>query len=247
MKAAAVAGECGHRAILFERAPCLGGLALLAQLLPHRAEFGGIVTNLSREVERAGVELRLDVTATEAAILAEKPDCVILAAGSRPRLPPIEGGDGVQILHAHDVIEKRVTTGQRVVVYDWLADWIGVGVAQQLAGEGVDVRLAVNGPCPAFAIQNYTRDAAIARLFKLGVEVVPFMRLYGAEDRTAYFIHTPSQESLVMEEVDTIVAVYPGEPDDALAGPLRAGGGCPCISSAMRWRRGPPRKRCSKE
>ena len=50
------------------------------------------------------------------------------------------------------------------------------------------------------------------------------MRLYGAEDRTAYFIHTPSQESLVMEEVDTIVAVYPGEPDDALAGPVRAQG-----------------------
>ena len=157
-------------------------------------------------------------------IAREKPDHVILASGTRPRLPVIEGGEGIQILHAHDVIEKRSRTGARVVIYDWLADWTGVGIAEQLAGEGVHVRLAVNAPCAAFAIQNYTRDAAIARLFKLGVEIIPFMRLYGAEARTAYFVHTPSQESLVMEDVDTIVAVYPGEPDDALAAALAAAG-----------------------
>ena len=86
-----------------------------------------------------------------------------------------------------------------------MADWIGVGVAEKLAAEGAYVRLAVNGPCAAFSIQNYTRDAAIARLFKLGVETIPFMRLYGIDDRTAYFMHTPSQESLVLEDVDTVV------------------------------------------
>ncbi len=36
----------------------LGGQALLAQLLPGRAEFGGIVTNLTREMELAGVKVR---------------------------------------------------------------------------------------------------------------------------------------------------------------------------------------------
>src|SRR5262249_20703580 len=115
-------------------------------------------------------------------------------------------------------------TGSKVVIYDWLADWTGVGLAEQLAGDGAQVRLAVNAPCAAFAIQNYTRDAAIARLFKLGVEVVPFMRLFGAEDRTAYFIHTPSQSELVMEDVDTVVISYPGEPENALLAPLRERG-----------------------
>ena len=224
MKAAAVAAECGHQVTLYERARRLGGQALLAQLLPHRAEFGGIVTNLAREMALAGVDVRTGVEATASLIAREKPDHVILATGTRPRLPVIEGGEGIQILHAHDVIGKRSRTGARVVIYDWLADWTGVGIAEQLAGEGVHVRLAVNAPCAAFAIQNYTRDAAIARLFKLGVEIIPFMRLYGAEARTAYFVHTPSQESLVMEDVDTIVAVYPGEPEDALAAALTAAG-----------------------
>ena len=118
-------------------------------------------------------------------------------------------------------VAGRAKVGGRVVIYDWQADWVGVGVAEKLAGEGAYVRLAVNGPCAAFSIQNYTRDAAIGRLFKLGIETIPFMRLYGIEERTAYLVHTPSQESLVLEDVDTVVSVYPGSPNDALAAECR--------------------------
>ena len=50
MKAAAVAAERGHEVTLYEARARLGGQALLAQLLPGRAEFGGIVTNLEREM-----------------------------------------------------------------------------------------------------------------------------------------------------------------------------------------------------
>jgi 2,4-dienoyl-CoA reductase-like NADH-dependent reductase (Old Yellow Enzyme family) len=217
MKAAAVAAECGHDVTLYERTGRLGGQALLAQLLPHRAEFGGIVTNLAREVELAGVKVARRTDVTKALMSDEHPDCIILATGGLPRLPPMPGGGESRLIHAHDVITGKAKTGGRVVVYDWMADWIGVGVAEKLAAGGAYVRLAVNGPCAAFSIQNYTRDAAISRLFKLGVETIPFMRLFGIEDRTVYFVHTPSQESLVLEDVDTVVAVYPGEPNDRLA------------------------------
>ena len=54
-----MAAERGHEVILCESTARLGGQALLAQLLPERAEFGGIVTNLSRELELAGVTPRL--------------------------------------------------------------------------------------------------------------------------------------------------------------------------------------------
>src|SRR5262244_4310208 len=57
MKAAAVLAERGHRVSLYEAKSQLGGQALLAQLLPGRAEFGGIVTNLTREIELVGVQV----------------------------------------------------------------------------------------------------------------------------------------------------------------------------------------------
>ena len=50
MKAAAVAAERGHDVTLYEAAGRLGGQVLLAERLPGRAEFGGAITNLSREV-----------------------------------------------------------------------------------------------------------------------------------------------------------------------------------------------------
>jgi 2,4-dienoyl-CoA reductase-like NADH-dependent reductase (Old Yellow Enzyme family) len=222
MKAAAAAAERGHRVTLYERAPRLGGQALLAQLLPHRAEFGGIVTNFAREIERAGVEIRLHTEVTREILRDQHPDAVIVATGSMPRMPKFEIGDGIEVLHAVDIITGTKHAGNRVVIYDWLADWIGVGIAEKLAAEGSHVTLAVNGVCPAISIQNYVRDAAIAKLHRLGVEMRPFMRLYGAESRTAYFLHTAAQEPVVFDDVDTVVVSAPNRPVDDLAEEARA-------------------------
>ena len=57
LKAAACAAERGHDVTLYESDSRLGGQANLAQLIPGRAEFGGIIQNLSREAERAGVRI----------------------------------------------------------------------------------------------------------------------------------------------------------------------------------------------
>ncbi|MGE3871806.1 MAG: FAD-dependent oxidoreductase [Parvibaculaceae bacterium] len=222
MKAAAVAAEIGHETSLWERAKRLGGQAQLAQLLPHRSEFGGLITNLAREMELAKVDVRLGMTATAEAVAAERPDAVILATGSEARMPRMEQGAGIDVVHAQDVLAGRVTTGKRVVVHDWLADWIGVGIAEKLASEGAWVQLAVNGVCPAVSIQNYVRDAAIARLHRLGVTMTPFCRLYGAEARAVFLVHTAAQEAVVIEDVDTLVVCAPNRPRDDLAPALRA-------------------------
>lgn len=217
MKAAAVAAEIGHRVTLFEASRRLGGQANLAQLLPHRSEFGGIVTNLARELELSGVAVRLNSAVTAEFLAATRPDVAIIATGSAPTLPPFEREGQLQVALASDVISGQATAGGRVVVYDWLADWIGAGIAEKLAGEGCRVTLAVNGVCPAASIQNYVRDATIARLHTLGVEMLPFMRLYGTEDATAYFLHTASRQSVVLEGVDTLVVASPNRPTDELA------------------------------
>src|SRR6266540_1108976 len=208
--------------MLCEKSARLGDQALLAQLLPHRAEFGGIVTNFTREVERAGVEVKLNTEVTGQFLSEQHPDAIIVATGSTPRMPKADIGEAIDAVHAIDIITGARKAGNRVVIYDWLADWIGVGIAEKLACEGSHVTLAVNGVCPAVGIQNYVRDAAIARLHRLGVEMRPFMRLYGAENRAAYFIHTAAQEAVVFEEVDTVVICAPNRPRDDLALEARA-------------------------
>jgi 2,4-dienoyl-CoA reductase-like NADH-dependent reductase (Old Yellow Enzyme family) len=221
MKAAAVAAEIGHEVTLYESAKRLGGQALLAALLPHRGEFGGIVTNLAREVELAGAAVRLSTPVSADLIAAERPDVLVLATGSEPQLPRFQRSAGVQVVTAEEILTGQARTGARVVVYDWLADWIGVGIAERLAGEGAQVRLAVNGVCAAISIQNYVRDAAIARLHKAGVEMLPFMRLYGAEEGSVFFLHTAAQEPVELAGVDTLVVIGPNRSRDGLAAPAR--------------------------
>ena len=65
MKAAITAAQRGHEVTLYEKEARLGGQALLAQLLPDRSEFGGLVTNLVRELEihEVPVRTRTEVTA----------------------------------------------------------------------------------------------------------------------------------------------------------------------------------------
>ncbi|WP_373505669.1 FAD-dependent oxidoreductase [Aestuariivirga sp.] len=223
LKAAAVAAERGHEVHLHEREAQTGGQARLAQLLPKRAEFGGIITNLTAEAERHGAVIHRRSEVTKELLERERPDAVIVATGSKPHMPPFEG-EAAQVVHAADILAGRVTTGSRVVVYDWMGDWTGSGIAERLAGEGAHVRLAVNHHCASATIQTYTRFEQIARLHRLGVEVHPWLRLYGGDGRTAYFIHTPSREAVVMEDVDTIVLNTPNLQEDGLTGVLQSMG-----------------------
>jgi NADPH-dependent 2,4-dienoyl-CoA reductase/sulfur reductase-like enzyme len=209
MKAAAVAGERGHQVILCEASERLGGQALIAQLLPSRSEFGGIVTNLAREVELAGVEVRTRTPVTRALVEAERPDAVIIATGARPRSAleaGIEGVEGAHVVSAWAAIRDEANIGRSVVIADWRCDWIGLGLAEKLARAGCHVRLCVDGYMAGQRIHQYVRDHWVGELHKLNVEVVPYARLYGIDGDTVYFQHATSGEPIIFEGVDTLVA-----------------------------------------
>ncbi|HEX3064444.1 MAG TPA: FAD-dependent oxidoreductase [Dongiaceae bacterium] len=215
MKAAAVAAERGHKVILCEAAPHLGGQALLAQMLPERAEFGGIITNLERELTHAGVEIRLKTALDAKQVKQIAPDTVILATGAKPYLPAIEGEEA-HLVDAWSVLKSQANPGSRVVIADWRCDWVGMGLAEKLAKDGHHVRLAVNGTHAGQNLQMYLRDHWAAKLHKLGVEVIPYARLFGADRDSAYFSHIVSGEPIVMSDVDTVVLALGHAPETAL-------------------------------
>ena len=221
MKAAAAAAEAGHQVTLLERGKRLGGKVRLAQLLPHRGEFGGLITNLFRELEISRARVILETSVDCDVLRREAPEAIVLATGARSARPPLEGEPEIPVASSESVIEESVKVGGRVLIYDWMADWTGLGLAEKFASEGNEVTLAVNGICPGVAIQNYVRDAAIARLFKLGVRQLPFMRLYGVDGRTAYLLHTSAQEVLECHDLDAVVTIYPGTPNVELEATAR--------------------------
>ena len=220
LKAAAVAAERGHRVTLFEAAPRLGGQVLLAQELPGRAEFGGAVGNLVGEAERAGVRIVTGTRVDLDLLHRLAPDAVVVATGAVPRRPALELAADPVVLDAWEVLRGASVPSGRVVVADWRCDWIGLGVAVLLAERGRKVTLGVSGYHAGQRIQQYVRDEMIAHATRVGVEIVPLVRPYGADPDTVYLQHVLTGEPVVVEPAAALVLAQGHLPVSDLADQL---------------------------
>lgn len=216
LKASAIAAERGHNVKLFESSRSVGGQVGLAQKLPGRAEFGGLTTNLLREAEESGVKIFCNTEVDKNLIQAESPNVVIQATGAIPFIPELNGAGDLQTVTAWQVLNEEVNVGSQVVIADWRTDWIGIGVAEYLARKGCHVRLAVNGMAAGQEIQSYIRDQWTGTIHKLGVEVIPYARLFGVDEDSVYLQHMLSDEPMILEEVDTLVLAMGHQPVSAL-------------------------------
>lgn len=205
MKAAATAALRGHDVTLFETASRLGGQALLAQGLPGREDFGGVVTNFEAELSAAHVRIETGTTADATMLQDADFDSVIVATGATPYVPSFEGNDAAHVVTAWDVIAGRANVGSSVVIADWRADWIGLGLAEHLASTGARVTLCTNAAMAGESLQLYTRNHYVGRLHALGVTIRTHARLFGVDDDTAYFQDTLTQEAIPVEGVETVV------------------------------------------
>lgn len=222
MKAAVTLARRGHQVSLHEATGQLGGQALLAQLLPGRAEFGGIVTNLARELVLADVPVNLNSRVTPELVSKERPDSVVVATGALPYRPPVEIAEASHVVDAWQVLRGQARIGKSVVVADWRSDWIGIGISEKLAREGRRVRLCIDGVMAGEALPFYVRDTLLAELYRLGVEITPHARLFGADGDTAYFENSLSGEPLILEDVDTLVVSHGHTPVNDLVSALAA-------------------------
>jgi 2,4-dienoyl-CoA reductase-like NADH-dependent reductase (Old Yellow Enzyme family) len=164
MEAARVAALRGHKVVLFEAAPRLGGGLLLAGRLPTRHGITDIVIWLEQEIYRLGVDVRLSTYAEAGDILAEQPDAVLIATGSVPRMDgvqnsnpgePIAGHHLPHVLSSHDVLAaNRRWEGLRVTVLDDTGHYEALGIAEHLVTDGAHVTFVTPFKQLGFKVEN---------------------------------------------------------------------------------------------
>ena len=180
LEAARVAAERGHSVVLAEASDRLGGAFRLAGEQPRRGQIQDLIRWYERQLERLGVELRLNAYMEGADVAAAGADAVILATGSlpqetgfqkalpdRPSLPGLEKGN---VFTAESVMAREARPGARVVLLDETGGWKGCGTAWKLAEQGHAVLLVTPDALVGRELQRTAADAALRRtLTRLGV------------------------------------------------------------------------------
>ena len=139
MKAAITAAQRGHQVILLEKTDELGGILKSEQALPFKYEMYQLGLTFARQMEKEGVEIRLNTPATPELLEQLAPDALILAVGSSPIVPPLPGIDGDNVVVVNNYyLEKEKVADTVVVLGGGLA---GCECAVHLGMEGKQVHL----------------------------------------------------------------------------------------------------------
>lgn len=129
MSAATVAASRGHQVTLFEANNEVGGQFNLAKVVPGKEEFHETIRYFKVQIEKTGVDLRLNTKVNREQLEREGFDEVVIATGVVPRALKIEGSDAPQVLSYAEVL-RGAPVGQKVAVIG--AGGIGFDVSEFL-------------------------------------------------------------------------------------------------------------------
>ncbi|QQN88993.1 NADPH-dependent 2,4-dienoyl-CoA reductase [Acinetobacter variabilis] len=129
LSAATVAASRGHDVTLFEATNEVGGQFNLAKVIPGKEEFHETIRYFKVQLEKTGVDVRLNTRVNREQLEREGFDEVIVATGVVPRELKIAGSDAPQVLSYAEVL-RGAPVGDRVAVIG--AGGIGFDVSEFL-------------------------------------------------------------------------------------------------------------------
>lgn len=217
MEAGMVAALRGHSVTIHEKESRLGGQVNIAALAPAREEIGGVVRYLSRQLDKLGINIYLGKEATNATVLEDNPDAVVVATGSVPLLPTLDGTGVLQVVSVWDVLQGKVHVAEKAVIVDaGEGFWQCCSTAEYLARQGKKVEIIsrlsqIGTEIPLESIEGLRR-----RLFRAGVVLSPLTVPKRADGNILVCSHVVSDEEREITDVDTVVMAVGNKACDEL-------------------------------
>lgn len=221
MEAARVAAERGHRVVLYEKEPQLGGQLQIAGRAPGRQDMAEPARYYEIQFKRLGVEVKLGTPVDEGIIQELSPDAVIVATGGDPLPADFVGGDGPNVVQARDVLMERCDVGDHVVLYAADQGMEGLTTADFLASRGKRVEVIVPQMSVGAQAEMLTRMMILARLGRQGVPISSMQRVTSFESRTVTTIGLFGGPERRIEDVDSVVLALGSRANDELYRKLR--------------------------
>jgi len=216
LEAALTAARRGHEVTLWEKQGVLGGQLRLAGQVPGMESFLRYIEFMERSLRQAGISLILNRPVTAEAVLAERPDRVIVATGAEPVLPSFIR----RCFTAWDVLRGNLPEGKVFVVLGGGA--VGLETAHFLACRGKEVTVLEAtghfggdmGVINAFYLRRFLRERK--------VRMERFALVREVTDREILFSREGEEKR--MTGFDAVVVALGARPDRTLADELDASG-----------------------
>ncbi|MBX3094125.1 MAG: FAD-dependent oxidoreductase [Cryobacterium sp.] len=217
MRAAVELAESGHRVTLFERSAQLGGQLLVARRVPGRESIQLLIDDLTRDLNRLKVDVRLGVDGDSATVAALDPEGVVLATGSRaPAVTSLSfaatapGVLGRTVSVAEAVLNP---TGPRAVVIDDDGSNYGAAAALALAAAGVELHVVtVFENLFPHVRAGYDRPLLLERLSHGTLHRYESTVATARRGRALTLRDTLTGEITELGDVDVVVSSTPREP-----------------------------------
>jgi 2,4-dienoyl-CoA reductase-like NADH-dependent reductase (Old Yellow Enzyme family)/thioredoxin reductase len=169
MKAAVTAALRGHRVTLAEKSAALGGILNTERAVPFKMAMYELGLSYARACEQAGVQILLH-TRVDAAFVDEfAPDALIIAVGSTPIKPPLQGIDSPTAVSVNTLYLEGAALGSEVVVLG--GGLTGCECALHLSQTGKTVHLVEMRGEPAPDANIRHRPILLAELSAAGIDM----------------------------------------------------------------------------
>lgn len=200
MKVAEVAARRGHDVMIMEKSDRVGGLLTLAAKQPLHDEVLSVSHYLETQLRKLKVPIVFNTLVNAEMVRESGADVVVLATGSRPRLPEnserkyefpnkelgdisatlgrqiipnIPGIAGENVFSSDQAMSGNSELGYRVVVIEGNGHWEGCGTAEYLASKGHEVFLVTSRTMVGGDLEGANQHLFIERAIAKSIKIIP--------------------------------------------------------------------------
>ncbi|MCI8993417.1 MAG: FAD-dependent oxidoreductase [Eubacterium sp.] len=198
----------GHDVTIYEKTDRLGGMAIPASAHEFKNDLKKLVAWYENEVKRLDIPVELNTEMTAEKVKKLSPDAVVIAVGSEPVMPGIEGKDHPKCVSGVDVLDGKVQLGQKIVIVG--GGLVGCETAIDYAGQGKNVTLVEAAPevLAASSMVDITISMMVKDLLEdHKVKIMAGHKIEGVCDRGAIVSPTAGGEKITVEADHVIMSI----------------------------------------
>jgi len=215
-----VAAKRGHSVHVYEKRSELGGQLIPGSAPRHKAELRSLIRFQKKQAEIYGVQCHLNHEIRAEDIQTIRPDVVILATGSLPVMPPVEGIDQDIVLTYEDLLSDDSLHFKKAVVVG--GGPTGLELALHLAEYGCTTTVVEMLPKIGIGLESITKKIILKQLKKHQVNILTETKLLKVDPDGVIVANSDRQKQFIA--TDKVVLAVGTRPDTRLYNKIKSMG-----------------------